>query len=230
MLQAQNRVVMISGASRGIGRAIADRLIASGFSVSGGMRDPSRLPESERVLSSAYEAEEAGSAEVWVARTVERFGRIDAVVNSAGIDPKVRAIEDNEEELDRMWRVNVKGPMRVVRAAWPHLVATGQGRIINLGSLASKRVTHNVGYSMSKHALAALTHGLRREGRDAGIRATVVCPGAVDTDINAWFTEYPGHEMIQKEDLAVLIETIINLPNNASVSELLVHCKFEPML
>jgi len=230
MLQAEGRVVMVSGASRGIGRAIVDRLFASGFRVSGGMRDPSRLSECDRILSSPYEAEQVGAAEAWVERTIERFGRIDAVVNAAGIDPKVRAIDDDEDELDRMWRVNVKGPMRIVRAAYPHLAASGQGRVVNLGSLASKRVTENVGYSMSKFALAALTHGIRREGRDAGIRATIVCPGAVATDMTAGFTAYPPSEMIQPEDLAVLVETLIQLPNNASVSELLVHCKFEPML
>lgn len=230
MLEAEGRIVMVSGASRGIGRAVVDRLVASGFKVSGGMRDPTNLPESDYVLSSAYEAEEAGSAERWVERTVSRFGRIDCVVNAAGINPKVRAFDEEEDELDRMWRINVKGPLRVVRAAYPHLAASGQGRVVNLGSLSGKRVASNVGYAMSKFAVVALTHGIRREGRDAGIRATVVCPGYVATDMTVGETEIGRHEMTQPEDLAILVETLLLLPNNAAVSELLVHCQFEPML
>ena len=71
---------------------------------------------------------------------------------------------------------------------------------------------------------------MRREGRDAGIRATVICPGYVATDMTANETEIPRHEMSQPGDLAELVETVLRLPNNASVSELLVHCQFEPML
>lgn len=230
MLAADGRVVMISGASRGMGRAIADRLLASGFRISGGMRDPSRLPEQEGVLSCRFEAEEAGSAEAWVAETVKRFGRIDAIVNAAGINPRMRLTDSGEDELDQMWRVNVKGPLRVVRAAFPHLARSGSGRVINLGSLSAKRVASNVGYAMSKFAVLALTHGIRREGRDAGIRATVLCPGYVATDMTVGETEIARHEMSQPEDIAVLVETLINLPNNAAVSELLVHCQYEPML
>lgn len=230
MLAVDGRVVMVSGASRGIGRAVTDHLVASGFRVSGGMRDASRLSQSDQVLSSTYDAETPGSAEAWVAATVERFGRIDALVNAAGINPKVRVFDEGEDELDRMWRINVKGPLRVVRAAYPHLARSGHGRVVNLGSLSSKRVASNVGYAMSKFAVAALTHGIRREGRDAGIRATVICPGYVATDMTVNETEIARHEMTQPEDLAVLIETLLCLPNNAAVSELLVHCQYEPML
>ena len=230
MLEVGGRVVLVSGASRGIGRAVVDRLVASGFRVSGGMRDPSRLPESDQVLSHAFEAEEAGSAEAWVAATMARFGRIDAVINAAGINPKVRALDGDEAELDRMWRINVKGPLRVVRAAFPHLAASGQGRVINLGSLSGKRVASNVGYAMSKFAVVALTHGIRREGRAAGVRATVVCPGYVATDMTLKDDEIPRSEMTQPQDLAELVSTIVRLPNNAAVSELLVHCQYEPML
>lgn len=230
MLNADGRVVMISGASRGVGRAVVDRLVASGFKVSGGMRDPSRLPAGDDVLSCRFEAEEAGSAEAWVAQTVERFGRIDAIVNAAGINPKVRVLDEGEDELDQMWRINVKGPLRVIRAAYPHLAKSGKGRVVNMGSLSSKRVASNVGYAMSKFAVLALTHGIRREGRDAGIRATVLCPGYVATDMTIGETEIPRHEMSQPEDIAVLVETLINLPNNAAISEMLVHCQYEAML
>jgi NAD(P)-dependent dehydrogenase (short-subunit alcohol dehydrogenase family) len=230
MLAAEGRVVMVSGASRGIGRAIVDRLLGSGFTVSAGLRQPDKLAGTDRLMTHRYDAEEAGLAEAWVAATAARFGRIDAVVNAAGLNPKVRVQDEGEDLLDEMWRVNVKGPLRMIRAALPHLAKCGHGRVVNLGSLAGKRVGSNVGYAMTKFAVVALTHGVRREGRDAGIRATVICPGYVATDMTANETEIPRRDMTQPDDLAELVETVLRLPNNASVSELLVHCQFEPML
>jgi NAD(P)-dependent dehydrogenase (short-subunit alcohol dehydrogenase family) len=230
MLDADNRIVMVSGASRGIGRAVVDRLLASGFRVSAGLRDPGRLQQSERLMTHRYDAEEAESPISWVNATVARWGGVDAIVNAAGINPKVLVSGEGEDELEEMWRINVKGPLRVIRAALPHLAVCGHGRVVNLGSLSGRRVGSNVGYAMTKFAVVALTHGLRREGRAAGIRATVVCPGYVATDMTLNDDEIPRHEMSQPGDIAQLVETVLMLPNNASVSELLVHCQFEPML
>jgi NADP-dependent 3-hydroxy acid dehydrogenase YdfG len=230
MLEVGNRIVMVSGASRGIGRAVVERLLASGFRVSAGLRDPSRLAESERLMTHRYDAEDAKSPVSWVNATVARWGGVDAIVNTAGINPKVRVSDEGENELDEMWRVNVKGPLRLVRATLPHLAVCGHGRVINLGSLSGKRVGSNVGYAMTKFAMVALTHGIRREGRAAGIRATVICPGYVATDMTLNDDEIPRHEMSQPDDIARLAETALMLPNNASISEMLVHCQFEPML
>lgn len=230
MLEVDNRIVMVSGASRGIGRAVVDRLLASGFRVSAGLRDPNRLQGSERLMTHRYDAEEPESPISWVNATVARWGGVDAIVNAAGINPKVRVSDEGESELDDMWRVNVKGPLRLVRATLPHLAVCGHGRVINLGSLSGKRVGSNVGYAMTKFAVVALTHGIRREGRAAGIRATVICPGYVATDMTLNDDEIPRHEMSQPGDIARLAETALMLPNNASVSEMLVHCQFEPML
>jgi NADP-dependent 3-hydroxy acid dehydrogenase YdfG len=230
MLDVDNRIVMVSGASRGIGRAVVDRLLASGFRVSAGLRDPGRLQQSENLMTYRYDAEDSDSPISWVKATVARWGGVDAVVNAAGINPRVRVSDAGEEELEDMWRINVKGPMRVIRAALPHLAVCGHGRVVNLGSLAGKRVGSNVGYAMTKFAVVALTHGIRREGRAAGIRATVICPGYVATDMTLNDDEIPRHEMSQPGDIARLVETVLMLPNNASVSELLVHCQFEPML
>lgn len=232
MLDLKDRVIMISGASRGIGRAAADLLLAKGCKISGGMRDPSAFPEGNNAMSFAYDAENAQSAKDWVAATVKRFGRIDGIFAAAGINPKVVVFEDeaSEETLDRMWRVNVMGPLRLVRAAKPHLAASGHGRVVLMGSLSSKRVGSNVGYSMTKHAVASLNHGIRREGRAEGIRSTLICPGYVATDMTVGEDEIPRHEMSQPADIAGLVATALSLPDNASVSELLIHCQFEPML
>jgi NAD(P)-dependent dehydrogenase (short-subunit alcohol dehydrogenase family) len=206
-----------------------ERLVEAGFNVSAGVRTASGLADGERLSVHRYHAEETGSAEDWINATARRWGQIDGIVNAAGIHKVVKVFEDDESDLDEMWRVNVKGPLRVIRAAVPYLKASGHGRVINLASSAGKRVPANVGYAMSKFAVVALTHGVRREGWDFGIRATAICPGLVATDMASVFP-LPPEEMSQPQDIAVLVESMLCVPNNAAVSELVVHCQFEPML
>jgi NAD(P)-dependent dehydrogenase (short-subunit alcohol dehydrogenase family) len=230
MLDPVGRVVMVSGAARGIGREVLRRLHGSGWLVSAGTRGASRIPAGPDLLVHRYEAEEAGAAEAWVAATVARFGRLDAVVNIAGINPMARLLDADETPHDAMWRVNVKAPMRLVRAAWPHLVAGGEGRVVNLASLSGKRVANeNLGYAMSKFALVALTQEVRRLGWEHGIRATALCPGFVATDMTTK-ARWPRETMSRPEDIAVLVDTVLRLPNTASIGELRVNCRFEALL
>lgn len=230
-MEPTGRVAMVSGASRGIGRAVTARLLAAGYTVSAGVRDPSRLPAHERLTGHAFDAASPGSADAWVAATLARHGRIDALVNAAGINPRGTLLDSDESAFDAMWTVNAKGPMRVIRAAWPHLVAAGEGRVVNISSLSGKRVRNdNLGYAMSKFAVMALTQEVRRQGWDHGIRATAVCPGFVDTDMTSHVTKVSRESMSRPEDIAALIEAVLRLPNNATVAELLVNCRHEDTL
>jgi NAD(P)-dependent dehydrogenase (short-subunit alcohol dehydrogenase family) len=229
MLDPVGRVVMISGASRGIGREVLRRLHGHGWMVSAGVRSSTKLKAGQDLLLHRYEAEEEGSAEAWVAATMQRFGRIDALVNAAGINPKATLLDPDETPHDAMWRVNVKGPMRVIRAAWPHLVAGGEGRVVNISSLSGTRVANeNIGYAMSKFAVVALTQEVRRLGWEHGIRATALCPGFVATEMTAQ-AKWPREQMSRPEDIAVLVETVLRLPNTATIGELKVNCRFEAL-
>lgn len=231
MLEPDGRVAMVSGAARGIGRAVVLRLLEAGFSVSAGVRDRHDLPASDRLFLHRYEAGDPASADAWAAATAERFGRIDAIVAAAGINPMARLLDADDTALDALWTVNVKGPKHLVRAAWPHLAASGDGRVAILASLSGKRVANeNMGYAASKFAAVALTHAIRREGWEAGIRATAICPGFVDTDMTAHVTRHPREQMSRPEDVAALIETVLRLPAHAAVAELLVNCRLEPTL
>jgi NAD(P)-dependent dehydrogenase (short-subunit alcohol dehydrogenase family) len=102
MLNPQGRVVMISGATRGIGRAVLDRLLAAGCTVSAGVRDAARLPAHPRLSGHPYDAARAGSAEAWVAGTLQRHGRVDALVNAAGVNPRGRLLDADEAPFDTM--------------------------------------------------------------------------------------------------------------------------------
>src|SRR5882724_315079 len=229
------RVAMISGASRGIGLAIARELKQSGFALSLGIRTPGRfydpLATEDEVLVYPYDAADRNAATPWVNSTMARFGRIDVLVNNAGIARFVSLEEGSDDDLDEMLAVNVKAPFRVIRAALPHLKASGSGRVINVASLSGKRVMGlNAGYQMSKHAVVALTHAVRRIGWEHGIRATALCPGFVDTELVAHVTDVPHDHMTDPADLARLVATVVALPNTAAIAELLVNCRYEHML
>lgn len=230
MIDPGNRVIMVSGAARGIGRAIVERLLASGFRVAAGVRDAKGLVGSDRLLVQRYEAESLESAEAFVAATVARFGGVHGLVNAAGINPMSSVLDADEGPLDKMWAVNVKGPLRLARFAMPHLRACGDGRIVNVSSLSGKRVANaNAGYAMSKFAVVALTHALRREGWADGVRATALCPGFVETDMTMGVA-FPRGEMSKAGDLAVLTEMLLTLPSTAVVAELLVNCQLESVI
>jgi NAD(P)-dependent dehydrogenase (short-subunit alcohol dehydrogenase family) len=226
---------MISGASRGIGLAIARELKQAGLALSLGIRRPGEFQDplagDGEVLVHRYDAHERDAARAWVDATIARFGRIDVLVNNAGISRFVGLEEGSEDDLDELLAINVKAPFRVIRAALPHLKAAGSGRVVNVASLSGKRVMGlNAGYQMSKHAVVALTHAVRRIGWEHGIRATALCPGYVDTDLVAHVTDVPHEQMTDPKDLARLVATVVALPNTAAVAELLVNCRYEHML
>jgi NAD(P)-dependent dehydrogenase (short-subunit alcohol dehydrogenase family) len=231
MLDPMGRVAMVSGASRGIGRRVTEDLLDQGFIVSAGVRDPKSMPAHDRLFVHRYDAADAASPKEWVAATIARFGRLDALVNAAGINPKALLMDDDETALDETWAINVKGPMRLVRAALPALRAAGDGRVVNIASLSGKRVANdNIGYAMSKFALIALTQAVRRQGWEDGVRATAVCPGFVATDMTSHVTTVPRGAMTDAADIAVLVRTALLLPNNATVGEILVNWRLEPFL
>ena len=231
MLDPTNRVVMVSGASRGIGRAVVERLLADGFRVSAGVRSSNLVP-SDRLLVHRYDAESLESAQAWRDATLARFGALHGLVNAAGVSLPGATLSDTDETaLDAMWLINVKAPMRLIRLMLPALKQGGDGRVVNVASLSGKRVANaNVGYAMSKFALTALTHAVRREAWDDGVRATAVCPGFVATDMTAHVTAMPRDSMTKPADVASMIAVALLLPGTANVAEMLINCRLESTL
>ena len=235
MLATEGRVIMISGANRGIGRAIAETLFEAGYSISLGARDPESLSSgidgraTDRVATARYDAEDAKTHQHWVEATVEKFGRIDGLVNNAGIFESVTVEDGDDAVLDRMWAVNVKAPLSMTRLALPHLRRSGTGRIVNVASLAGKVVFDSgIGYSMTKFAAVALSHATRHAGWKDGVRCTALCPGYVAPDLTSGVESITQARMIPAGDLAQVVLTVLSLSNSASIAELVINCRDDP--
>ncbi len=212
LLEPADRVVMISGASRGIGLAIARRLAGEGYRLSLGVRDPARVTgfDPARTLVHRFDALDAASGEAWVAATVAQLGRVDALINNAGILRQLDFTSGDEAVLDEIWAVNVKAPFRLIRHALPHL---------------------SVAYTMSKHAVVALTHAARFAGWEQGVRATALCPGAVDTDLIAGIPGVtPRQDRIAPDTIAETVAFLLRLPGSSSVAELVMNTRLESMI
>jgi NAD(P)-dependent dehydrogenase (short-subunit alcohol dehydrogenase family) len=240
LLPVGDRVVMVSGASRGLGAAIARRLHGDGFRLSLGVRDPVRararlgLGPDDRILIERFDAVEPATAASWVEATLARFGRLDGLVNNAGILRQVSFEAGSEEVLDEMWQVNVKGPFRLLRLTLPHLRRAGHGRVVNVASTDAKRyrdATVSVGYAMAKHALLALSHAAKFAGWADGVRVTALCPGAIDTELLAGVPGVtPGPNRLAPATVAEIVSLLFRLPDTATVSELVVNTRLESTL
>ena len=231
-------VALVSGGGRGLGAAITRRLVADGWTVSVGARRPERVaaafPDAaaDAVHAARFDADDPPTADAWVAEAAAKHGRIDALVNNAGILRMVDFERGSEDDLDAMWSVNVKAPFRLIRAALPHLRRSGRGRVINIASTDGKRyrdANAPLGYAMTKHALIAMTHAARFAGWEDGVRATAICPGAIDTEMVAGL---PGvaATRLSPETVAGIVAFVVALPNEASVAELIANTRLESTL
>lgn len=237
MLAPQDRVILISGASRGIGAAIAKNLLDKGYRLSLGLRDPARIPDAlkgadpSRIHTARYDARDWSSHEKWIADAAARYGRIDGLINNAGQHSPATLRDATEEQLDEIYAVNCKAPLNMIRHCLPFLEESGAGRVINVASMSGKRVRNDqVAYNMSKFAVMALTHATRRIGWEKGVRATALCPSFVRTDMVAGTTKVTMAEMTDPNDLAEIASMLLALPNNAVVAEMLVNCRLEDMV
>lgn len=193
---AASRVVLVTGASRGIGRAIALQLAREGACVIGCARDGQALTEDFRAQGGGLQAigcdvSDEPSVEAMFADIAARHGRLDALVNNAGVFERAPITELTCEQFDRVMGVNVRGVFLCCRAAF-RLMSRQQpagGDIVNVSSLSGiPRVEKFAGtsaYVASKYAVAGLTEQLAVEGRPLGIRVKAISPGAVDTEMLA---------------------------------------------
>ncbi len=186
------RVAVVTGASRGIGRALAVGLGAAGASVVAAARDleacEATAAEIEAIGGSALawraDIADRSSHEPLVAAAVEHFGRLDVLVNNAGLLRPHLTTRVSEEELDQLLAVNLKGPLFLSVAALEALAASGHGSIVNVGALGATQPMEGIGaYCATKAAMANWTTTMAREWAARNVRVNVLVPGSVATDM-----------------------------------------------
>jgi len=183
-------VVLITGASSGIGRAVASLFAANGFQVFGTSRNPHRTEPIAGVELIALDVTDAASVTAAVATVVERAGRIDIVVNNAGFGVIGAAEESSNAQAQHLFDTNFFGLVRVTREVLPYLRAQGSGRIVNVGSvLGFLPAPYGALYAASKHAVEGYSESVDHETRDFGVRVTVVEPGYTSTSFEANATD-----------------------------------------
>ncbi len=207
----KDKVVLVTGGSRGIGAAMAKRFAAVGSQVAVGCR--SQSPAVERVLGEIA-AQGAQAIAVYgdiakpdearniVAETVKRFGRLDVVVNCAGISNHRPFAESDPAFFRAIFDTNVLGTIEVIQAALPHLPSPG-GRIINFSSaLATRPLPRTAIYAASKAAVSALSHALAKEFGPRGITVNAIAPGVIETDMTQKALAERGDTILAQTPLA----------------------------
>ncbi|KIF69408.1 oxidoreductase [Streptomyces sp. AcH 505] len=197
-MSPNSKVVLVTGASSGIGEAIARRLAASGHRVVLGARRADRIAavaEDIRAAGGAADHHEldvtsADSMRSFVGAAHDRYGRVDVLVNNAGVMPLSPLDALKTDEWDLMIDVNIRGVLHGIAAVLPLMRAQGSGHVVNIASVSGLRVDPTAAvYSATKFAVRAISEGLRQESRD--LRVTVVCPGLTSSELTDGISD-PG--------------------------------------
>jgi 3-oxoacyl-[acyl-carrier protein] reductase len=184
------RVAIVTGASRGLGRAAAARLHERGASVAVNARDAAKANEvaraiGDRAIAVPGDITAAGVPEEIVGRTLDRFGRVDILVNNAAHARSTRFEKLSVEEWRQALETNMTAPFLMIQAALPAMKAQGYGRVINISSSAGRMVSTLGGahYTASKTGLLGLTRAAAKELGRLGVTVNAICPGMIDTEL-----------------------------------------------
>jgi NAD(P)-dependent dehydrogenase (short-subunit alcohol dehydrogenase family) len=218
------KAALVTGGSSGIGLAIARMLRDEGFELTLVSRRPERVEAAAAELGAAAVAAnmaEAEDCERVVAEHRDRFGRLDVLVNSAGVGVGGKVEELPVKQLDLQLAVNLRGLFLVTQAAIP-LLRESRGWIVNLASIAGTLPTPWLAtYGATKAAVIALTRSLNEELDGDGVRAIALCPGFVDTAMAQWSGIEPS-EMIRPEDCAEVVRMCLRLSPQARIPQVVI--------
>jgi NADP-dependent 3-hydroxy acid dehydrogenase YdfG len=221
-------VLLITGASTGIGAATARRAVEDGWRVALGARSEEPLRElagdlggEERALARGCDVSRFEDLEALVNAALERFGRLDAVFANAGVGAARGFLNESVEAWRTMVETNVLGAALTIRAALPHLRDAGGGHFVLTGSVAGRRPLPGSLYSATKFAVTAMAEGLRQEIRgdmpDTAIRVTLISPGMVDTP----FFDRRPQDALEDDDVAHAVLYALSQPPRVDVNEIL---------
>jgi 3-oxoacyl-[acyl-carrier protein] reductase len=224
------KVALVTGGGRGIGRAISLALGAEGATVVIAARTTDTLADAAELIRRAggraepvvTELADEESIRALVRTTRERFGRLDILINNAGITHSARLEETRTEDLDRCWTINARAPFLMCREALPLLRKSEAATIVNISSVVGvKGYPLQSAYTASKHALRGMSIALAEELRGTNIRVHVICPGGVDTDmVGSVRPDIKKDELIGPQEIAELVLYLVTHRGNAVVDEL----------
>jgi NADP-dependent 3-hydroxy acid dehydrogenase YdfG len=235
----EGKVVVITGASSGLGEATARLLSAQGASVVLGARRIDRLRvladelsrRGGKALAVPTDVIQCDQVKTLVDAAVQTYGRIDVMINNAGLMPQALLERLKIDEWNRMIDVNIKGVLYGIAAALPHMKQQKAGHFINVSSVAGHRVGPGFAvYAATKYAVRALSEGLRQEVKPYNIRTTVISPGAVATELPNTVTDPQAAERIRKfyaevaipaESFARAVAFAMSQPEEVDVNEIL---------
>jgi NADP-dependent 3-hydroxy acid dehydrogenase YdfG len=231
---SDERVLLITGASTGIGAATARAAVGAGWRVVLGARSEDKLRElagelgEERALAVPCDVTDWDAQQQLAAATLERFGRIDAAFANAGFGAKRGFLEEDPDQWREMVLTNVLGPALTIRAVLPHFLETRRGHVLITSSVAGRRALPGSLYSATKHAAAAMGEALRAELRqmrgDTSVRVTVIEPGMVDTP----FFDNKPERALEPEDIAAAVMYALDQPARVDVNEILIRPVAQP--
>jgi NADP-dependent 3-hydroxy acid dehydrogenase YdfG len=235
----KNKVVIITGASSGMGEAAAKHLAKLGATVVLGARRKDRIEKLAKQIADDGGKALAINADVTnreqmknlASETVKQLGRIDVILNNAGVMPLSPIDRLNVEEWDTMIDVNIKGVLNGIAAVLPYMKEQKFGQIINTASVAGHKIFGGSAvYSATKFAVRALSEGLRMEVKPYNIRTTIVCPGAVKTELLEHISEaniqkanqdYVGEVGISPDSFARVVAFAISQPEDVDINEVI---------
>jgi NADP-dependent 3-hydroxy acid dehydrogenase YdfG len=240
-LTLEGTVALVTGASSGIGEATARALAAEGAAVALVARRKDRLDAlaaglGDRALAIEADVTQQDHAVGAVGQAVDELGRLDVVINNAGVMLLGPVVDAPTEEWDRMVALNVNGLLYVAHAALPHLIAAAEGGprrvadLVNISSVAGRRVGQGGGiYQLTKHGVGVFSEALRQEVTARHVRSSLVEPGATESELVTHVREevrsnlnpntYP---ILRAEDIADAIVYIVTRPRHMAVNEILI--------
>jgi NAD(P)-dependent dehydrogenase (short-subunit alcohol dehydrogenase family) len=218
------KAALVTGGSSGIGFAIARTLRDEAFELTLAARTQDRLERAATELGAAAVVTDVSKEDECVrvvAAHRDRFGRLDVLVNCAGVGIAGSTEDVPTKHWDLQFAVNMRGAFVVTREAIP-LLRESRGLVVNISSIAGTGAAPGLAaYGAAKAALIAFTRSLNRELEDDGVRATAICPGFVDTPMAAW-TGMPSEEMIQPEDCAEVVRALLRLSPAARIPQVVI--------
>jgi NADP-dependent 3-hydroxy acid dehydrogenase YdfG len=241
------KVIVITGASSGMGEATARDLAAKGAKVVLGARRADRLDAIVKDITDAggeavavvTDVSKRNDVQTLVDTAKRTFGRVDVVFNNAGLMPLSPMESLRIDEWDRMVDVNIKGTLYGIAAALPHMKEQKSGQIINVSSVyGHKAVATGAVYCATKHAVRAISESLRQEVKDYNIRVTTISPGAVKTELTDHITEPELGDTVRKvvgdigvpaSTMASMVAFAISQPEDVDVNEILFRPTVQPV-